>query len=193
MRLRTRDPRAPWRPAPALAAAGAAIAVLVGCEFRDETVRTTVGTPLWPPASTPAAGDGDRPAAPGPVVDYDEGYESAARRAAAEGRPLLLVFRASWCRWSGELGRGRLNDPAVVARLRRCVCAVVDADRDAAICRTFGVTAFPTVIVIDPDGEERFRGTGAAGMDGLTAALDAAPHRATTADRLAGDASDVTR
>jgi len=174
--------------------AGAAVVALVGCEFRDETVRTTVGAPLWPPAaSTPAARDGDRPATPGPVVDYDEGYEAAARRAAAEGRPLLLVFRASWCRWSGELGRGRLTDPAVVARLRRCVCAVVDADRDADICRTFAVTAFPTVIVIDPEGRERFRGTGAAGMEGLTAALDAAPHRGSMPDRLAGDAADVTR
>jgi hypothetical protein len=86
--------------------------------------------------------------------------------------PLLLVFRAGWCRYSAAAARGPLAADAIVARSRRFVCATVDADRDAATCRAFAVTGFPTLILVDAHGDERFRATGSA-AEGLAAAMDA--------------------
>lgn len=167
--------------------AGALLAC--GCDFRDEPVRPAAGaTTVWPQVPRRDAN----------AVEYVEGYEAAFRRAAGEGRPLLLVFGARWCRWSGELAGGPLADRDVVARTRRFVCGLVDADRDAATCRAYGVTAFPTVVVLDADGAERFRAVGPDIATGLAAALDGVPDPAPPR-RLAGDgpptgsARDVTR
>lgn len=197
-RCRRRDRRDPPPRGP-LHAALVAAAVACGCDVRDETVVGPTAA-VWPLAAgrTGGGADGRRDGLP-PELAYEEGYEAAARRAAAEGRPLLLVFGAAWCRWSGELARGPLADGDVVARARRCVCAFIDADRDPAVCRAFAVTAFPTVILVDGDGRERFRGVGAGGAAGLAAALDAAGPTAPERDRLADDgrrsdsAPEVTR
>ena len=50
----------------------------------------------------------------------------------------------------------------------------VDADRDAATCRSFGVQIFPTAIVLDRDRRERFRASGLAAREGLAVAVEAA-------------------
>lgn len=179
--------------AAALGTVGLAATLAGGCDVRDEPVATVADTALWPAASPgqpPVPRDGA--AGPATQVEYVEGYESAARRAAAEGRPLLLVFGASWCRWSGELARGPLTDRHVVERSRDFVCVFVDADREPKTCGSFGVDAFPTVIVVDADGHERFRATGRGGVDGLGEALEAVPTPG-AARRLAAEEKDVTR
>lgn len=183
---------------PRRCAAGVVAAVLAGalaggCDVRDEPVATVTDSAAWPTAAPGRQAGPDADAdGRGTRVDYVEAYETAAGRAAADRRPLLLVFGAAWCRWSGELARGTLADPAVVERTRRFVCAFVDADREPKTCRAFGVTAFPTVIVVDADGRERFRATGTGRVDGLAAALDAVPTPG-SARRLAAEEKDVTR
>jgi hypothetical protein len=158
-----------------LAVTLAAVWLAPGCELRDEAVGPEAAARGWPAVTLEAARrEGVQPrAAAGAGIEYVEGYEAGARRAAAGGLPMLLVFRAAWCRWSGEATRGPLTDAAIVDRSRRFVCVVVDADRDADTCRAFAVKAFPTVLVLDADGSERFRATGSSAAGGLVAALDA--------------------
>jgi hypothetical protein len=153
-------------------------AILAGlsgaCDVRDETVHSGSTRLTWPAdhalAPGPLAAPADLPKPPG--IEYVEGYEAGSHQAAASGLPLLLVFRASWCRWSSEMARGPLADPALVEQARRFVCVTVDADRDAATCRAFEVTAFPTIIIVDADGRERYRASGAAAVGGLATALE---------------------
>lgn len=181
----------------AFAAACLAALLLAGCQVRDEPVKPPDRQTFWPAAARPQAGGSAGRDANG--VAYVDDYAAAARRAGAEGRPLLIVFRASWCRWSAELARGPLVDPRLVALTRRCVCTQVDADRDAATCRTFAVAAFPTVVVVGVDGRECFRGAGMSATAGLAAALDAVPpvgaaeERLAAEERKAGAVKDVTR
>lgn len=170
-----------------------------GCDVRDEPVRDAGGG-IWSVATPRPDAIGPERSGPSETEpEYVEGYDAAARLAAAERRPLLVVFGASWCHWSGALARGPLADRAIVARSRRCVCVFVDADRDAATCRDFGVTAFPTLLVVDAEGQERYRATGATGATGLAAALDAVGSPGAAQRRFADDgrraeaATDVTR
>ena len=155
------------------------LALVAGCEVRDELAP--------PPASgwpiVPAVGP--RPLFPAAdaaptTIEYVEGFESGMRRAAEDGRPLLVVFRGAWCRWSVELTQGTLADQQIVGLSRRFVCVALDADRDAATCRRFGVDRFPSVLLLEADGSERFRATGstAAGLaDAMAGLLDAATAR----------------
>lgn len=166
----------------------------VGCSVRDEQVRPAAATRAWSDAALEAS---RRDAEPRPEatdirgIEYVEGYAAGRRRATAEGLPMLLVFRATWCRWSGELAHGPLADRGVVTAARRFVCVTIDADRDADTCRDFGVTGFPTVIVVDAAGQERFRATGAAAAGRLALVMRELLGSPDRADRYAGGLDDA--
>ena len=166
------------------------LALTTGCEVRDEEVRSSaVG---WAPtiterfAATPAGR-----APPTDRLECVEGFAAGSRRAADSGLPLLLIFRASWCRWSDGFLAAMIANAQLVGSADRFVCATVDADREAAICRSFGVRAFPTVIALDPARRERFRATGAAARDGLAAVI--AGLAADPTPRLAGEPTSAPR
>lgn len=167
-----------------------------GCEIHDETVQTLgPPRPWWPPGDGPGRRDERRPeSSSGTRIEYVEGYEAGRRRATAGGLPMLLVFRASWCRWSSELAKGPLADRDLVNLSRRFVCVTIDADRDPSTCTTFGVSGFPTVILVDHEGRERFRATGSMSVGSLSLAMHdllgdpARPQRV-----AAGEAADPRR
>ena len=169
-----------------------AAAVIAGCDIQDEPVRPATDA-IWPLVAREATGSRDMPGdhAPKPGIEYVEGYDAGRRRATAEQLPMLIVFRAGWCRWSCELTQGALADRSVVSLARRFVCVTADADRDAATCKDFGVSGFPTVVVIDAQGQERFRATGSAAAGGLATALRAVLDAPGAAERIAGDIDDV--
>ena len=166
------------------------LALTTGCEIRDEEVRSTpIG---WAPTITErfAATPAGRPAPPD-RLECVEGFAAGSRRAADSGLPLLLIFRASWCRCSDGFLAATIANVQLVSSADRFVCATVDADREAAICRSFGVRAFPTVIALDPALRERFRATGAAAHERLAAVI--AGLAADPAPRLAGEPTSAPR
>jgi len=150
-----------------LVAAALVLAVLAGCDIRDEMPRTPRPRALLGDAGqTP--GGGER------AIEYVGGYEAGRQRAVAEARPLVLVCTAGWCRFSTEMTQRTLRDPRLVVVSRRAVCVLLDADRDADACRTLGVRAFPTVLVQTAEGEEAARLTGRADAATLAATLEQA-------------------
>jgi thiol:disulfide interchange protein len=171
--------RKPLASAVALLQAACLLGV-VGCEIRDEPVRPIIRNGLAGAGAGRAVEQG---------VEYAGGYEDGLKRSTAEQKPLLVIFRAAWCRFSAELTQRTLVDPRLVELSRRSVCVMVDADRDAETCRSFGVNAFPTLIVLGPGGRERFRATGRPAADAVVAALEEA---LATARVAAGD-EQVTR
>lgn len=173
----------------------AAALLLAGCDVRDEEARRGTGAPWLTPAVERMAGPSQRavptPAGGGRGVDYVDGYAAGSRRAADAGLPMLLIFRASWCRWSEGLVAETLSDPRLAAMSGKFVAVNVDADRDAAACRSFGVRVFPTVIVLDRDRRENFRASGAAARAGLAVAVESA--LAAEPRRVAGQPVDAPR
>ncbi len=168
-------PPRPLRAALVVILTGAAFAP--GCEVRDEQPLVGRSAWWWPAAVVDAPAGRLITAAPvtpsgGPVIEFVEGFEAGARRASTTGLPMLVVFRARWCRWSAELAAAAAADPHIVALSRRFVCVTVDADRDAATCREFGVEAFPTVLLVEADGSECHRAVGAAAADSLAQAME---------------------
>ncbi len=148
------------------------LAVLpVGCEVREEAVRPP-GPPRarWqlPVTSQRDARAEDRAQT---SIAYLESLEAARRLAASSGRPLLLFFRAEWCRWSAATAEQVLADRRVVALSDRFVCASLDADRHAAICREHDVSSYPTLLLLGGDGGTLARLTGRPTADDLLAAM----------------------
>lgn len=147
-----------------------------GCEVRDEEARAGPSA-AWFETMARRLSEGQaavRGRAATGGVEWVDGFAVGSRRAADGGLPMLLVFRAAWCRWSGDLVDTALAEERMAAVAGRVVCISIDADREPEICRSFGILAFPTVIVLDTERRERFRATGAAARRGLASALEAA-------------------
>lgn len=181
----------------ATAAVMTAVLAAAGCSVRDERAVGKGDAAWWTTTSEEARPGliGGSPAQPPAAasIEYEEGFAAAARRAAETGKPTLLVFRAAWCRWSGDLLSAAAGDPRIVTRARRCVCVAVDADRDPDTCARFEVRAFPTVILLDADGEEAFRRTGSSAVGPLAEALDDVLGTTATARRMAAGESATRR
>lgn len=166
-------------------------ALATGCSVRDEQAVDGAKTRWWSSAATGSGGAGliaGPPATPAhaAVIEYVEGFDAGTRRATDAGLPMLVVFRAAWCRWSEELVQAAVADPRVVELSRRFVCVAVDADRHQAACRAFDVHAFPTVILLDAGRTERFRATGSSAASGLAAAMGNVLGSPNRPNRLAG-------
>lgn len=153
-----------WTAGTAVVGAGLlAVVAWRGFEVHDEVVvRST------PRAVRLAAVPSDQATA---AIEYVEGYDAGLRRAAADDRPMMVIFRAAWCRWCAELAQGPLADRRLVDLSRQYVCVVVDADRHAAECRKWRVKEFPTVVLASSSGEERRRWTGCPTADELVTAM----------------------
>ena len=184
---------------PGTAASIALLAVAVctaGCDVRDEVAVAARASRWWPAADPAAGGPPLIGAAAGATatlpVEYVEGFEAGRRRAAEGGQPMLVIFRAAWCRWSGEFVQALASDARLVALSRRFVCVTVDADRDLRTCTGLGVDTFPTVLLFDAEGTERFRAAGASASDRLALAMRGLldPH---TADRPGASGAGAAR
>lgn len=166
-----------------------------GCEIHDEQVQSgsvqVNARRLLPPSSK---SDGQIVNHQSPTtIEYVEGYRAGLERATASGKPLVIICRASWCRWCAGLSQGILADPEVIQRSSRCVCVTLDADRDAETCRRLGVRGFPTVILQTPAGREVKRLTGRGEVRTLAAAIDEATARIASSVPPAADERPVLR
>ena len=79
---------------------------------------------------------------------------AAAYTLAAEQHKVVLIdFAATWCEPCKLLDRTTWKDPSVIALLNeKALSMKIDAEKSAAIAAHFNVTAFPTIVVIRPDG-----------------------------------------
>ncbi len=108
-----------------------------------------------PPAAVPA------PAAAPAVADDGaiqwQTFDAAFAKARHDRKMLMVVVTTSWCGWCKKLKTGALADAKVRKLSRQYACADVDGDTNPDLLAALGVDSFPTVLMLDPAGEEVFR------------------------------------
>lgn len=113
----------------------------------------------------------------GPFRDLTPDQALAAAR--AEGKNLVVVdVFTQWCGPCRKLDEITWRDPAVRAFLEaEAVGVKVDADKDRAFAEARQVNAYPSILLLRPDGDE---------LDRLVGYRDAATFLEETRDALAG-------
>jgi len=107
------------------------------------------------------------------VRDPAVGYQTAARH----GLPCLLFFTAEWCTYCHQMEAAAFTDDAVGTLANGFVCILIDADREPALCRHYGVSGFPTIQFTAPDGRMLHRLVGRQTAAKLATAMRAASKR----------------
>lgn len=73
------------------------------------------------------------------------------------------------------------------------VCLKVDADREPGLTRKFGVSGFPTLVLLHPSGRTLYKDAGAPAGDQFTLALGYEPYKAMFDASNARDAAGAAR
>ncbi len=155
----------------------AIIFLVAGCDVRDETVNSTQSIHHhWPKPVTNRieqrdSRDGQFGAA---RISFIENCDAGLRLANLANKPLLIVFRAAWCRWSMALTQQTLSDPSIVSLTDGFICVQVDADRHSEACRQYNVTQFPTILIVGTGKKEICRRSGHTLVTDLTPILQQA-------------------
>ena len=124
-------------------------------------------------------------APPGVEIAWREGdVDDALAEARESGKPVLLYWGAKWCPPCNQLKSTLFRDPAFIAQTRNFVSVHLDGDTAGAQKwgERFGISGYPTVIVLRADGSEIARLSGASQR--LAEVLRVAAGRTTSIDAL---------
>ncbi|MBN9523404.1 thioredoxin family protein [bacterium] len=105
-------------------------------------------------------------------VRWRADYAAARKEAVAANKPLLLDFAAEWCGPCKKMEATTFRNAGVVTAVSGSVIPVrVDADKDTWLVKAAGIQAFPTLILLSPEGKVLARREGFADVPTMTAFL----------------------
>lgn len=82
-------------------------------------------------------------------------FEAACQQAAAGHKIVFIDFYTTWCAPCKMLDETTWQDAAVIALLReKSVALKIDAEKEKALTRRYQLNAYPTLLLLKPDGTE---------------------------------------
>jgi thiol:disulfide interchange protein len=108
------------------------------------------------------------------------GFATGLQKAKAEGKPMFVDFYAEWCGPCRMMDRTTFRDEEVARRLDEIIPVRIDSEdavrRDgpsgSELADRYGVTGYPTVMLLDSDGKEIARQNGYMSARALLRWLD---------------------
>jgi thiol-disulfide isomerase/thioredoxin len=85
----------------------------------------------------------------------DLSFEAASKQAAQSGKIVLVDFYTTWCGPCKLLDKNTWTDAAVIQLLEQKTVALrIDAETEVALSKRYKIEAYPSVLLIKPDGTE---------------------------------------
>lgn len=125
-------------------------------------------------SSASAAASSSAPQAADGIEWYQGSVESAFEKAKAENKPVFLYWGASWCPPCHELKATVFSRPDFIEKLKLFIPVHLDGDDPGAQKwgDTFGVSGYPTVLVLKADRTELARLSGGLDLSQYADLLD---------------------
>lgn len=123
------------------------------------------------------------PAAPSAVAWLTD-HDHALNLASEQNQPVLVVFKADWCRPCKIMDNQVFAKQAAANALSGWVPVKVDVDEHGKLASQYNVSGIPAMVAVSPDGAEIGRATGALSMQQFAeflASTEARMSAATTA------------
>lgn len=129
------------------------------------------------------------------ITWYDGSLEEAFTLAKAEDKPVLLYWGADWCPPCNQLKVTIFERSDFIAKTEKFVVVYLDGDTDRAqkYGEEFGASGYPTLIVLNPDGDEVTRIPGGMNLEAYVNVLDLALARTQPAAQLLTEILDEGR
>jgi protein disulfide-isomerase len=128
-------------------------------------------------------------------IAWREGdVDDALAEAKEQGKPVILYWGAVWCPPCNQMKASLFKDPSFIAETQNFVPVYLDGDTEGAQRwgEKFGISGYPTVIVLQPDGTEITRISSATMANELPELLRVAAGRTTSIEALLAKAQGDT-
>ncbi|MGD9858194.1 MAG: thioredoxin family protein [Planctomycetaceae bacterium] len=100
-------------------------------------------------------------AAPAAAPQWMTDFDAAQREARRLDRPMLVHFYTDWCFPCRQMEKDVLSRPTVLQVLEsRLILVKLNAEKHPDLAQRFGVTLFPTDVIVDPTGKRILSSTG---------------------------------
>jgi thiol-disulfide isomerase/thioredoxin len=104
----------------------------------------------------------------GRMVAFLHDFEEAEAAAKAQGKPLFVDFETTWCGPCKIMDEWVYTADGVVDAAQSVVAVKVDGDERLDLKDRFGVTGFPTMVLLNAQGEELGRESGYVNVADMT-------------------------
>lgn len=87
-------------------------------------------------------------------ISWFEDFQSGQRAAQELGQNMLVDFYTDWCKWCTVLDDSVYTAPNFIQMSAEMVLVKIDAEKDTLNTKRYGISGFPTVLLLRSDGSE---------------------------------------
>lgn len=96
------------------------------------------------------------------TMQWQPSLAAAEKESQQTGKPVMVVFHATWCGACRMLEQQTLTDAKVIEAAQQWIAVKVDVDKEAKIAEQYGVQSLPTTGFLRADGGPKLGFVGAA-------------------------------
>ncbi len=101
------------------------------------------------------------------TIQWQPSLAAAEKESQQTGKPVMVVFNATWCGACRMLEQQTLTNAKVIEAAQHWVAVKVDVDEEKKIAEQYGIQSLPTTGFFHGDGGPKLGFVGAAGPDDM--------------------------
>jgi thiol-disulfide isomerase/thioredoxin len=85
-------------------------------------------------------------------IKWHNSVDKALKLAMKDKKPVMIDFFTTWCGPCHLIDDRTYSDPSVVAYSSNFICVKIDAEKDVQAAMKYKISAYPTIILLNPEG-----------------------------------------